>query len=195
VQQGHLNGVITSSEEDMFDRGLKQLDQGKLAEAAETFYHLKQKQPLSFKYYFWLGGIYNQMGKHQEAAAVFEKTLSLFPLKFKKMGKPSSKNTVYPQFHYARGTSYLQLNRFDEAAAAFKQVLKSKNYKIPNSSLYKKFYPACRLTPNSFYATVHYNLGIAYLALGNRKAALEQFEELKKLDEEKAAQLSQRINK
>jgi len=51
---------------------------------------------------------------------------------------------------------------------------------------------AIQLEPN--YVFAHYRLGGAYIIIGNREAALEQYEILKELDPDKAQALLNLIN-
>jgi tetratricopeptide (TPR) repeat protein len=55
------------------------------------------------------------------------------------------------------------------------------------------FKEAIRLEPD--YAGAHYNLGMAYNNIGNREAALEQYEILKELGPDTANKLFNFLNK
>jgi tetratricopeptide (TPR) repeat protein len=175
---------------DLFDQGIKQLDNGQLAEAAETFNRIVRRKTLSFCPYFFLAGIYSQLGQYKETVLTCENALYFSDrMKFKRLGVSSAKNPIYSQFLYTLGTACLNLNRYMDAVDCFEQVIESHNYKKTNSSIIKKFYPTSRLSPSAFYALVHYNLGIAYSSLGDQKEALQQYQKLKKLDKEKAEKL------
>lgn len=180
---------------DLFDQSIKQLDNGQLAEAAETFNRIVRRNTLNFGPYFFLAGIYSQLGQYKETVLTCENALyysNRFNLK--RLGVSSIKNPIFSQFYYTLGTACLNLNRYMDAVTCFELVVKSHNYKKTNSSIIKKFYPASRLSPSAFYALVHYNLGIAYSSLGDQKAALRQYEKLKKLDKEKAEKLNNIIS-
>jgi tetratricopeptide (TPR) repeat protein len=187
---------ISGYDADLFDEGIKQAETGKLAEAAETFELLLGRKTLSAPPYFWLAGIYSQIEQPENTAAACEKILyRFFPHGMKRLAKPSYKNPLYSQFYYILGSAYLELDRYYDAAAAFKKILKSHNYKKTNSYNFKIFYPASQLSPDGFYALVHYKLGIAYSSRGDRDEAMKQYKELNKLDKEKAEKLLEIINR
>ena len=48
---------ISGYDADLFDEGIKQVENGKLAEAAETFELLMTRKTLTAAPYFWLAGI------------------------------------------------------------------------------------------------------------------------------------------
>ena len=161
-----------------------------LAEAAETFELLMNRKTLTAAPYFWLAGIYSQLEQHEDTAATCEQILyRFFPLGMKFLAKPSYKNPLYSQFYYTLGSAYLELNRYYDALAAFKKILKSHNYKKTNSYNFRIFYPTSQLGARAFYALVHYKLGIAYSSRGDRDEAMAQYKKLKKLDKEKAEKL------
>jgi tetratricopeptide (TPR) repeat protein len=178
---------------ELYDKGLKLMDQGKLEEAAETFLLLTERKSNTLYPFFYLAGLYSQLGKHQEAAAVYEKILHRFPLEIRKLGRASYKNPFYSQFYYNLGVAYLGLNRHQDAVNAFKRVIRSRNYKADRSSVVSRFYPTGVLAIKTFYATVHYHLGLAYLSLGDQKAAVSQYKKLKKLDKDMATEFQKEI--
>jgi len=187
-------GSLTSIEGNLFLTGTKLVEKGKLADAVEVFKHLNQRKPYYFGPYFYLANIYSQLGDYQGAAAICEKALKRFPLDIRKMARSSLRNSVYSQFHYILGTAYLNLGRYDEAVDTLQLVLKSHNYKVPNS-YWLTFYSKRPLKPEEFYAPVHFNLGAAYLSLGNKEAALDQYKKLQVLDKEKSEELYNLINR
>ena len=71
------------------------------------------------------------------------------------------------------GTVYFRTKRYQEAAASFKE--------------------ATRLKPD--YGEAHFNLALTYVALNDRKAALEQYNRLKQLDPKLADQFFQKYIK
>ncbi len=178
---------------ELYDKGLKLMDQGKLEEAAEAFRLLTERKSNTLYPFFYLAGLYSQMGKHQEAVAVSETILHRFPLEIRKLGRASYKNPVYSQFYYNLGAAYLSLKKHQDAVNAFKRVIRSRNYKADSSSAVSRFYPTSVLAIKTFYATVHYHLGLAYLSLGDQKAAVNQYKKLKKLDKEMAAEFQKEI--
>lgn len=187
-------GVFVSGIEfELFDKGFKQLDNGRHEEAVETFKQLIQRQPLKISPYFSLAGIYCQLERYAEAVEIYEKMLHLFPIEIRKLGSPSSKNPIYSQFYYNLGIAYLKLNRTEDAVTALKRAVKKRSYKLTHSAILLKCYPASALEFRPFFAELHYQLGIAYLALGNQDAAMKQYKQIKKLDKEKAAEFQKQI--
>jgi TonB family protein len=77
--------------------------------------------------------------------------------------------------HYGLGEVYLELEQYSDAITEFKEAL--------------------RLSDGQGKAHSHYHLGLAYLRSGNRKAALKEYELLKKINSELANQLLQEIRK
>ena len=104
------------------------------------------------------------------------------------------------------GLAYFRLGRFKEAAAAFNQLrmLKPGEAKASNylGETYLKlnrveegieaFKQATRLKPD--FGTAYYNLALGYLALGDREAALVQYNILKAIDADLAEKLFSLIN-
>jgi tetratricopeptide (TPR) repeat protein len=174
---------------DLFDKGMKLIEDGKLSEAAESFEQVLGRKTLTFSPYFCLIGVYGQMDQHEFTLNMGKKLLYLFPKVIKELGNTSIKNPVYSQFYYTLGNAYLELSHYKEAAAAFKNVLRSNNYKRTNSFNMKKLYPTSDLEANAFYALTHLRLGIAYASMGNRDAAMKQYNILEKTDKEKAEKL------
>ena len=71
------------------------------------------------------------------------------------------------------GTVYFRTKRYQEAAAAFKE--------------------AVRIKPD--YSEAHFNLALAYVALKDKKGALDQYNRLKKLDPKLADEFFQKYIK
>lgn len=186
---------LSNNDRELFDRGVKEVESGKLSDAAATFEQALARRSLNFAPHFWLAGVYGQMDRPDATVTVCKKILYRFPRMIRKLGNTSIKNPVYSQLYYTLGTAYLELNRYKEAAASFKKILKSRNYKRTNSYNLKRFYPTSDFTADSFYAATHFNLGIAYTSMGDGESAMKQYKKLEKLDGEKAAKLLRVIKK
>ncbi|UCH95856.1 MAG: tetratricopeptide repeat protein [Candidatus Aminicenantes bacterium] len=182
-----------TTEREMYETAIKFLRKGKCAEAADIFEQLVQRKPLSFPFKFFLINTYIKLGKFQEAATICEDLQKRHPFDLRRMSRSAFKNAVYSKFYYILGSAYLNLQRYPDAVAAFQRILKSRNYKVPHSSL-ARVYLVGPLTRDSFYAGVHYQLGTAYVYMGDKEAALEQYKKLKELDKEKSEELYTLIN-
>lgn len=180
---------ISGIDLELFETGMKQVDAGELADAAGTFSLLTERMPTRFSPYLWLAGVYSQLGDHKKTVDVCNKVRYRFSIILRRFGNPAYKNPIYSQFYYTLGMAYFNGERYREAAAAFERLLKARNYKSTNYSNLKKFYPTCGIAPDAFYALVHYHLGVAYSFLGEKEAAMVQYNALQKLDAKKAAEL------
>jgi tetratricopeptide (TPR) repeat protein len=76
-------------------------------------------------------------------------------------------NPKYASAWYNLGTDYGRLKRYDDSVEALRQ--------------------AVRINPK--YASAWYNLGLSYYFSGNRPAALDIVQELRRLDSKKADEL------
>lgn len=180
---------LSNIDKDLFDKGVALIENGKLAEAAENFEQMLGRKTMTFAPYFCLVGVYGQMDQHETTLEMCKKLLYRFPKVIRKLGNTSVRNPIYSQFYYTLGNAYLELNKYKEAAAAFKNVLISNNYKRTNSFNMKQFYPTSDLDADAFYALTHFRLGITYASMGDGEAAMKQYNILEKTDKEKAEKL------
>ena len=72
---------------------------------------------------------------------------------------------------YDKGASYFDVGDYDKAIGAYKQVI--------------------TIQPHN--ASAHFNLGYAYFLIGNKGAALDEYEILKSLDQDLANKLCNEI--
>ena len=142
---------------------------------------------------FHLADLYDRNNQYPEAIEAYKKVIE-----------------VKPDMGYAylkMGTAYDQLNQPKEAISSFKKAIqympnnavaynnlgvaygKLENYTDEIGALKK----AIKLRPN--YSTARYNLGVTYLKTGNKKAAMQEYESLKKFDEGVAEALMKQIKK
>ncbi|HXX54049.1 MAG TPA: tetratricopeptide repeat protein [Thermodesulfovibrionales bacterium] len=152
-----------------------------------------QKNPDDVDALFHLADLYERNGQYAEAIETYKHLTKIKP------------NAGY--VYFKMGTAYDRLNRPEEAIQAFK---KSVHY-MPNHAVaynnmgiaygrlnkYQEeiaaLKKAVQLRPS--YSSARYNLGVTYLKIGNKKAALQEYESLKKLDEGAAETLMGEIKK
>ena len=77
----------------------------------------------------------------------------------------------YPEAHNELGYSLHQLQRYPEAVLEYRTAIRQK----------------------SKYASAYYNLGMTYVALGDRAAAMEQYRVLQQVDTTRAGRLLKQI--
>jgi tetratricopeptide (TPR) repeat protein len=183
-----------SLEGDLYYLARKQTIEEKFADAAKTYEELVLRQPFKLTPRFLLAITYYRMGNFQKAAKTCEYMERCFPFDFKRMSRSFFKNMYYSQFYYILGTAYSSLERYPDAVNAFQKILKSHNYKVPNTTR-DEINCLLPLNSKSFYALVHYQLGTTYMSMGDKDAALKQYKKLKKLDLEKSEELYNLIHR
>jgi len=137
-----------------------------------------------------LGNLYDALGRRQEAIAEYKEAIRLKPeeplahwtlaLNYSDMGLYQEAIPEYKEYFRLQpdgssdslsrehlGDAYRALGRYQEAIAEYEQVE--------------------RILPRT-YADVHYKVGLAYLALGNRGAALEEYHALEDMHESELAE-------
>jgi tetratricopeptide (TPR) repeat protein len=141
-----------------------------------------------------LGLVESFLGKYDEAIAHFRKVAELEKAMYdvrmylgavlKTKGdheaaivalKESVALQPHPNALYLLGEIYLEQSRWKEAIESYKQSL--------------EFEDGPHISPS------HHGLGIAFLRIGDRQAAMTHYQELKKLDTKRAEQLLHEINK
>ncbi len=165
--------------------------------SSESVYaELKQKldqNPNDVDALYHLADLYNREAQYAEAIETYKKVLKLKP----------DLGYVYLKM----GTAYDRLNKPEEAIATLKKAAKyMPNYAVVynkrgvaygNSGKINEeiaaLKKAIKLRPN--YSSARYNLGATYLKTGNRKAAMQEYEALKKFDEGAAEALRKEIDK
>lgn len=165
------------SNESAFDEVKKQLD--KNPKDVDALYHLAD--------------LYDRNNQYAEAVEMYKKVVALKP----ELGYA----------YFKMGTAYDRLNKPDEGIREFKMAAKHmpKNPLVYNNmgvaygrlgkfsdeaAALKK---ALKLRPT--YSSAGYNLGVTYLKMKNKKAAMGEYESLKKYDEGVAEALLKEINK
>jgi tetratricopeptide (TPR) repeat protein len=188
-----LFAALSTVDGNLFEKGTRLVKQQKMAEAVKVFELLHQRQPLKFGTYYFLANLYHQVDRHEDVIAIYKKAQKRFPFEIRKISKPGKKNFTYSQLLFVTGDAYFNLQKLDDSIAVFKKILKSHNYKKSNSS-WVRFHSKTPDTVDEFYASVHYSLGAAYNAKGDKKAAMKQYRKLEKLDKEKSESLLKLIN-
>ena len=173
--------------------GLAYGQAGQFQKAVESFQQAIQVKPDYAEAYSNLGAAYGQLGRHQEASQAFGEAVRLQPDSL--------------QAHLHLGTAYAQLGRLPEAIRAFQGATRIKPDLIqihqfigeaytrlgqPRQAI-PAFRQVLRFQPGDVEARFH--LALAYLAVGERASALEQYRKLRDLDEARAGQLMERINR
>ena len=173
--------------------GLAYGQAGQFQQAVESFQQAIQVKPDFAEAYSNLGAAYGQLGRHREASEAFREAVRLQPDSL--------------QAHLHLGTAYVQLGRLPEAIRAFQGATRIKPDLIRLHQFIGEAYtrlgqarqaiPAfrqvLRFQPGDVEARFH--LALAYLAVGERASALEQYRKLRDLDEARAGQLMERINR
>lgn len=152
-----------------------------------------QKNPDDVDALFHLADLYERNGQYTEAIETYTHLTKVKP----KAGYA----------YFKMGTAYDRLNQPAEAIEAFKKSVqympkhavtynnmgvaygKLNKYQDEIAALKK----AIQLRPS--YSTARFNLGVTYLKVGNSKAALQEYESLKKFDEGTAESLMKEIKK
>lgn len=151
------------------------------------------KNPEDVDALFHLADLYDRNYQYKEAIGTYKKVLALRP----------EKGDAYLRL----GAAYSRLDQPVEAVEALKRAVKyMPNYPVAYNNLgiaYGKlgktdeeisaFRKAVKLRPN--YSTARYNLGVTYLKKGNSRAAMQEYEALKKFDEGAAGALLEEINR
>ncbi len=158
------------------------------------FFQVKQelaKNPNDPDALYHLADLYDRNNQYPEAIETYQKVVKLKPdmgYAYFKMGtaydrlnqpekavsilKEAAKHMPnYPVIFNNMGVAYGHMGKLDEEVAALKKAIK--------------------LRPN--YSSARFNLGMTYLKMGNKKAAMKEYEELKKFDEGAADALLKQI--
>lgn len=173
--------------------GLAYGQASRFQEAIDAFRQAIEVKPDLAEAYSNLGAAYGELGRHQEASQAFREAVRLQPESL--------------QAHLHLGMAYAQLGRLQEAIRAFQEATRIKPDLVqlhqfigeayarlgqPRQAI-PAFRQVLRFRPGDVEA--RFQLGLANLAVGDRTAALEQYEKLKHLDEARAARLMEEINR
>ena len=168
-------------------RGFDLLGEGRNQEAVAAFKRAIKRQPDSYEAYYGLGWAYINLRQFSESLEASQKAVRLKP--------------DYAEAHHHLGMAYERLGRAQEAVPAFKEAIRLK----PNTHSYEglgwaysklrrwpeaaaAFEQAVRLNPDD--PALRGALAGCYLGLGDREAALKEYETIKKLDPKTAQQVA-----
>jgi len=154
---------------------------------------VEKKAPASLFSHVNLANAYQKAGRHSEAIAEYQATLTL---------SPPYGRTVSPEGHHAEmymhiGDSYRALGKTDEALEAYSKAVKSApkgpyaanalnsigaiySFTGRNAEAVNAFIRSIKLAPN--VAHTHFNLGLAYYKLGMKQDAVKAFQNSLQLD-------------
>lgn len=164
---------------------------GKFEESAEAYRTAAKLSPYKAEYQYALGLVMNRLNRHDEEILAYKRAIELKP--------------DYASALEALGIAYFNKNLFKKSLEAFEQL---KNYK-PDAKTYnylgesyfrigktreslEAFNNAVSYNPQ--FDEARYNLGKAYLKLGDRDAATVQYEILRTTDSAWADRLYVLIN-
>jgi tetratricopeptide (TPR) repeat protein len=150
-----------------------------------------KKNPNDVDALYHLADLYDRNDQYAEAIDTYKKVIALKP----DMGYA----------YFKMGTAYDRINRPAEAVDAFKQAAKYlRNHPVLYNNMgvaYGKLgkfndeiaalKKAIKLRPA--YSSARYNLGVTYLKVKNKKAAMQEYKELKNFDEGAAEALLKEI--
>ena len=191
-----LAQVVRIDPEDFQSRlklGLAYGQAGEFQQAVEAFQKAIEVKPEFAEAYSNLGAALGQLGRHQEAGEAFKEVVRLQPDSL--------------QAHLRLGTAYVQMGRLPDAIQAFQGATRIKPDLVqlhqfigeahaqlgqPRQAI-PAFRQVLRFQPGNAGARLY--LGLAHLAVGDRALALEQYGKLRDLDEAKAAELMDQINR
>ena len=173
--------------------GLAYGQAGEFQQAVEAFQKAIEVKPDFAEAWSNLGAAYGQLGRRQEASEALKEVVRLQPDSL--------------QAHLRLGTAYVQTGQLPEAVRAFQGATRIKPDLVqlhqfigeahaqlgqPRQAI-SAFRQVLRFQPDN--AEALFQLGLAHLALGDRASALEHYGKLRDLDEAKAAELMEQINR
>ena len=151
--------------------------------------------------YVMLGSLYDKQNKHHEKIDVLRQAVSIYQ---KHIG-PRKEWRLYTNYLQI-GDSFMHLGNLSKAKLSYEQAVRTNCspkfkpeayymlgvvYQNLNNhpSAIENFQKAIRLNPN--FAAAYYNLSKNHLLLGNKKDAIKQFKQLRKVDKTFANKLNE----
>lgn len=171
--------------------GYCQVNLGRYFEAIEAYRQAIRTRPEDAATYRELAGAFSRFGRLSEALAAYKQALRI------------DRNDA--QAHYGLGVVYGKFGKFARAIAAFQESIHlnpanvSARHALATAYHHRRDYEkailaykeAVRINPD--HAQSHKGLGIAYLNIGDKAAALDEYQILKNMKSELADSLFARI--
>jgi tetratricopeptide (TPR) repeat protein len=167
---------------------------GKYDEAIPVVKKVIQIDPECPENWGTLGDVYKSAGRYEEAIEAYNKAAEITP--------------ENPWYHACLAITYKDMHKYNEAIDEIKQLMKMEPDKEASlNGLLGDCYSQAGQYENAISAykeclihyperkEVHYHLGEAYLQVGSKDLALEEYKTLKTLDEKSANELLGLINK
>ncbi len=185
--------IEPDSAETHLNMGLSQARLGRRGNALEAFRQAVALNPGSPEAHYNLGLALAQMGRKQEALEAFRQAVRL---------KPDD-----AEAHSNLGVAYSELGRLEAAVGAFQQAVRIMptsarayfNLGLTQARLGRSqeaieaLSRSVRLAPQD--AEIRLNLGLIHLSVGDRAAALRQYQVIRDLDRERSQVLFDRISR
>ncbi|MGD1968677.1 MAG: tetratricopeptide repeat-containing serine protease family protein [Desulfobacterales bacterium] len=164
---------------------------GRYDEAIASYQQVVALNPKFEAAYFNLGMLLNKMGRYDEGRQAFESVIRI--------------NPQAQKAYYNIGVTYTKLGRYELAAMAYQKAIDIQpefpeaifNLGVVYGELgnvedeMKAYKKAIRVNPD--FAPAHLAMGQAFLRQGDKAAALDEYKILKKLDDELAEMLFEKI--
>ena len=164
---------------------------GRYDEAIASYQQVVALNPQFEAAYFNLGILLNKIGRYDEGRQAFESVIRI--------------NPQAQKAYYNIGVTYTKLGRYELAATAYQKAIDIQpefpeaifNLGVVYGELgnvedeMKAYKKAIRVNPD--FAPAHFAMGQAFLRQGDKAAALDEYKILKKLDDELAEMLFEKI--
>ena len=164
---------------------------GYYEKAKQAYLESVRAKPDCAKAYNELGWVYGRLGQWKEAEEAYRRSIRL--------------KADYAEPHHNLGAAHAAQGQWEDAARAFKAAIRFKpDFATAHLSLalaegnlghYARAIKACRqaIRIQPSIAEAHYHLGVFYLAVGDRRSALDQRRSIENLDQNLARQFGRLV--